>query len=141
MRRFIAILSLMPALLLAAPTAAQFGGTPGNAPLTPDGPRRGLGPPSITDHVPDLRLHSDQFSIPGAGPPLDGRGSWRPAPPSGRVGLGHRFDPGEATTAPGAGRSCSTPQRICTLVSPAPVGTGCSCRLPAGKRARGFVVP
>jgi len=37
------------------------------------------------------------------------------------------------------GGQCSTPVRICTLYDPAPLGTGCSCRVPGG-RARGLVV-
>jgi len=37
------------------------------------------------------------------------------------------------------GGQCSTPVRICTLIDPAPLGTGCSCRVPGG-RARGIVV-
>lgn len=40
----------------------------------------------------------------------------------------------------GAGWSCSTPVRVCTLYNPAPVGIGCSCRV-SGGRARGVVVP
>lgn len=131
----------MPALLLASLAAAQFGGTPGNAPLTPDGPRRGLGPPSITDHVPDLRLHSDQGGIPGAGPPIDGRSGWGQAPPPGRAGLGFGLGPVDRRTARAPGLSCRTPRRICALTSPAPIGTGCSCRLRAGRRALGSVVP
>jgi len=37
------------------------------------------------------------------------------------------------------GGQCSTPIRICTLYAPAPLGTGCSCRVPGG-HARGTVV-
>lgn len=37
------------------------------------------------------------------------------------------------------GGQCSTPVRICTLYAPAPLGTGCSCRVPGGQ-ARGTVV-
>jgi hypothetical protein len=37
------------------------------------------------------------------------------------------------------GGQCSTPVRICTLYDPAPLGTGCSCRIPGG-HARGVVV-
>ena len=62
-------LGIVLTLLQALPALAQIG-TPGNAPLTPDGPRRGLGPPSITDHVPDIRLRSEGNGIPGAGPPI-----------------------------------------------------------------------
>lgn len=38
-----------------------------------------------------------------------------------------------------SGGQCSTPVKICTLYAPAPLGTGCSCRVPGG-RARGAVV-
>jgi hypothetical protein len=37
------------------------------------------------------------------------------------------------------GGYCATPLRTCALISPAPVGTGCSCRIPGG-RARGGVI-
>lgn len=37
------------------------------------------------------------------------------------------------------GGYCATPMRTCALINPAPVGTGCSCRVPGG-RARGSVV-
>jgi hypothetical protein len=37
------------------------------------------------------------------------------------------------------GGYCATPVRTCALINPAPVGTGCSCRVP-GRRARGTVV-
>lgn len=69
--------TLMGALVLAAPAGAQIG-TPGVGPLTPDGPRRGLGPPSVTDSVPDLRLRAPGNGIPGAGPPV---GAYQPSPP------------------------------------------------------------
>ena len=39
-----------------------------------------------------------------------------------------------------SGGQCSTPVKICTLYEPAPLGTGCSCRVPGG-RARGSVEP
>ncbi len=38
-----------------------------------------------------------------------------------------------------AGGMCSTPVKTCTLYEPAPLGVGCSCRVPGG-RARGVVV-
>lgn len=42
--------------------------------------------------------------------------------------------------APAAnGGQCSTPVKICTLYERAPLGIGCSCRVPGG-RARGTVV-
>jgi hypothetical protein len=130
-------LSLMMALLSALPANAQLVGTPGNGPLTPDGPRRGLGPPSITDNVPDLRLHSDGGGIPGAGPPIDyGR---RDIGPYGRSqSLG--YFGAETNQARRLGRRCQSERRVCVLASPAPVGTGCSCRLPTSGRARGQVV-
>lgn len=37
------------------------------------------------------------------------------------------------------GGQCSTPVKICTLYEPAPIGIGCSCRVPGG-RARGTVI-
>jgi hypothetical protein len=37
------------------------------------------------------------------------------------------------------GGYCATPVRTCALISPAPIATGCSCRVPGG-RARGSVV-
>lgn len=73
-RHWFAIILSLP--ILASPAGAQIG-TPGNAPLTPDGPRRGLGPPSIGDSVPDLRLRAPGNGIPGAGPPI---GAYQPSP-------------------------------------------------------------
>jgi len=122
-------------LLQPVPAAAQLYGTPGTGPLTPDGPRRGLGPPSLTDNVPDIRLHAPGGGIPGAGPPIDYGGSAGRVPfLGGPTGL--RQEPAQAD-----GRRCRTPQRICILTTAAPVGTGCSCRLPQRARARGHVVP
>lgn len=41
-----------------------------------------------------------------------------------------------------AGNYCATPQRVCLLVEPGVVDTGCSCRAPSGRgRFRGIVVP
>ncbi len=37
------------------------------------------------------------------------------------------------------GGMCSTPVKTCALYDPAPLGVGCSCRVPGG-RARGVVV-
>ena len=37
------------------------------------------------------------------------------------------------------GGMCSTPVKTCNLYEPAPLGIGCSCRVPGG-HARGFVV-
>lgn len=132
------LLSLMAALFAALPADAQLVGTPGNGPLTPDGPRRGLGPPSISDNVPDLRLRSDGGGIPGAGPPVDhGRrdiGAYGRPRSLGSFGIG-------TSQSPQLGRRCRSERRVCVLVSPAPAGTGCSCRLPTGGRGRGQVVP
>lgn len=86
MGRLRAILGLAAALLLAGPASAQSVGTPGTGPLTPGGPRQGLGPPSLSDSVPDLRLHSDGGGIPGAGAPING-GGYRFAQPPARTGL------------------------------------------------------
>lgn len=125
------------ALLLALPAAAQGIGTPGNGPLYPGGPRQGLGPPSITDSVPDLRLHSEAGGIPGAGPPIDYGGSNTRS-----YGYPQRLrDPGVgAAYETRRGRHCQTARRVCVLTSAAPVGTGCSCRTPNAGRARGSVV-
>lgn len=38
-----------------------------------------------------------------------------------------------------AGGMCSTPVRTCTLYEPAPIGIGCSCRVPGG-HSRGVVI-
>ena len=130
-------LSLLMALFAAFPATAQIVGTPGNGPLAPDGPRRGLGPPSITDNVPDLRLHSDGGGIPGAGPPIDyGRrdtGSYRRPQSLGSFGA-------ETNQVARLGRRCQSERRVCVLARPAPVATGCSCRVATGGRARGLVV-
>ncbi|PZN95152.1 MAG: hypothetical protein DCF30_19315 [Hyphomicrobiales bacterium] len=63
---FALISTLLPTL-----AGAQGVGTPGTGPLVPGGERQGLGPPSITDSVPDIRLRSDGGGIPGAGPPIE----------------------------------------------------------------------
>lgn len=134
--RSIAALAAACIPLLALPAGAQDIGTPGNAPLFPGGPRRGLGPPSITDSVPDIRLHSSGNGIPGAGPPIDygaGRSPGLGRPQSlGGFGEGRDY-------AGRLGKRCQTPRRICVLVEAAPLETGCSCRMPNGGRARGHV--
>ena len=116
-------LLLGPALVLA-----QGVGTPGTGPLVPGGPRQGLGPPSLSDSVPDLRLRSPGNGIPGAGPPIDyGR------PPSlgaSGSGLGVRPRP------QAVGRSCETPRTTCRLGRTSLLGQPCSCR----GRGRGVVV-
>jgi hypothetical protein len=137
-RRPIAALSFALAALLALPAAAQLSPVPNDGPLYPGGPRRGIGPPSLSDNVPDLRLR------PG-GPPGLGQ-----APIQGGGGYGGPLSPGAArfmpevgTQAPRSrgesGRHCRTAARLCVLTNPAPLGAGCSCRLPAGGRARGSV--
>lgn len=134
MRVIAAAWMFTPALLVASSAGAQMVGTPGNAPLTPGGPRQGLGPPSITDSVPDLRLRSDGGGIPGAGPPVDyGAGQRIYGRPQARGDFGRdRY----ATT----GRHCRTPQRACVLTQAAPLESGCSCRSSGGGRAQGYVV-
>ena len=119
------------AVLLGSPAGAQVG-TPGNAPLTPDGPRRGLGPPSISDNVPDLPLRSDGGGIPGAGPPIIGGGAG--------VMRGSGYGAADRRVDRNAGRFCETPRRSCPITSPARIETACSCRLPNGARVRGRVV-
>lgn len=133
----IAALATVAALLLALPAAAQIG-TPGTGPLYPGGPRQGLGPPSITDSVPDIRLHAPGGGIPGAGPPIDygGRNSvpsyGRPQPLA-QPGLAPRREVG-------LGRRCRTQRNVCALPRSVTVGTACSCRTARSARVRGHVV-
>ncbi|MGX1790786.1 hypothetical protein ACWIGM_28835 [Bosea sp. NPDC055332] len=134
----------MPALavlLLAHPALAQIG-TPGNAPLTPGGPRQGLGPPSIFDNTPDIRLHAPGAGgIPGAGPPVDYGGTPRSAPRSSNPIYMPRYgadeDPSLRSTL---AAYCRTPRRNCAAPSRARAGAACFCRLPNGARLRGRVV-
>lgn len=134
----------MPALagsLLAYPALAQIG-TPGTAPLTPGGPRQGLGPPSIFDHTPDIRLHAPGAGgIPGAGPPVDYGGTPRGAARSSNPIYMPRYG---AVDDPSPRRAvvvyCKTPRRSCAAASRARAGAVCSCRLPNGVRQRGRVV-
>ncbi len=116
-------LLLGPALVLA-----QGVGTPGTGPLVPGGPRQGLGPPSLSDSVPDLRLRSSGGGIPGAGPPID---YGRP-PSSGTSGDGL----GSRPRVQAVGRFCETPRTTCRLGRTALLGQPCSCR----GRGRGVVV-
>jgi hypothetical protein len=133
-------LGIVLTLLQALPALAQIG-TPGNAPLTPDGPRRGLGPPSITDHVPDIRLRSEGNGIPGAGPPIvPGAGSTG-LPNAGGPNYVPRYGAYPRQRLRALGRACETPQRTCALATRAVVGASCACRLPNRSRARGYVVP
>jgi hypothetical protein len=90
-------------LVSALPAGAQIG-TPGSGPLTPGGPRQGLGPPSITDSVPDLRLHSSGGGIPGAGPAVDLGARQQMRQP--RYGIPER-------KALRAARRCDPPRRGC----------------------------
>lgn len=134
----------MPALalsLLAPPAFAQIG-SPGNAPLTPDGPRQGLGPPSIFDHQPDIRLHAPgPGGLPGAGPPVDYGGTPRSAPRSSNPIYMPRYG---AVDDPSPRRAivtyCETPRRACAASARLRTGAVCSCRLPNGARLRGRVV-
>ncbi|MDP3258335.1 MAG: hypothetical protein Q8S58_09065 [Bosea sp. (in: a-proteobacteria)] len=114
--------------MLIGPTLglAQSVGTPGTGPLVPGGPRQGLGPPSLSDSVPDLRLRAPGGGIPGAGPPID---YGRP-PSSGASGLG------VSPRVQAVGRFCETPRITCRLGRTALLGQLCSCR----GRGRGVVV-
>lgn len=136
MRNLTAATAALLVMLTSLPASAQFDATPGNGPLYPGGPRQGLGPPSITDNQPDLRLRSSQGGIPGAGPPV-GAGApsplfYEPSPSSVRS-----YRRAERTS--GLGRHCRTPARQCTLARPAALGDDCSCRTSKGRR-QGFVV-
>lgn len=136
MRNLTAATAALLVMMASLPASAQFDATPGNGPLYPGGPRQGLGPPSITDNQPDLRLRSSQGGIPGAGPPV-GAGApsprfYEPSPSSGRS-----YRRAERTS--GLGRHCRTPSRQCTLARPAALGDDCSCRTSKGRR-QGFVV-
>jgi hypothetical protein len=135
MRARIVALALVSTLLVPIQAGAQIG-TPGTGPLVPGGPRQGIGPPSITDAVPDIRLRSDGGGIPGAGPPIDyGRS---PVRSFGNSGMGARAMPRYRQAS---GRHCETSRSTCALTRATPLGTACSCRV-RGKaaRARGFVV-
>lgn len=133
-------LAALAGLLLVHPALAQIG-TPGNAPLAPGGPRQGLGPPSIFDHQPDIRLHAPgSGGIPGAGPPVDYGGTPRGAPRARnpvympRYGAVDDPSPRNAIAA-----TCRTVRRICAAPSRAAAGARCFCRLPNGTRLRGRV--
>lgn len=136
-----ALIAAALAVLLSAPAAAQIG-TPGNAPLVPGGPRQGLGPPSIFDHTPDIRLHAPgPGGMPGAGPPIDHGATPRGAPPA--LNPIHRPRYGSVDAPSSRGpiiAACRTPGRSCAAPSRALAGTRCLCRLPSGARLRGRVV-
>lgn len=121
-------IGLMAMLIGPTLVLAQGVGTPGTGPLVPGGPRQGLGPPSLSDSVPDLRLRAPGGGIPGAGPPID---YGRP-PSSGASGYGL----GSRPRAQAVGRFCETPRSTCRLGRTALLGQSCSCR----GRGRGVVV-
>jgi hypothetical protein len=137
-RKLLALSALIAAHLLALPANAQVG-IPGSGPLTPDGPRRGLGPPSITDNVPDLRLQPSG-PVPSYTPPSYRGGGYpsasgrAPLVRQGRIGLDN-----DVRRVRAVGRHCRTPKRIC-LIRPAALETSCSCRLSNASRIRGRVV-
>lgn len=135
------MISALAALLLVQPALAQIG-TPGNAPLSPGGPRQGLGPPSIFDSTPDIRLHAPGAGgIPGAGPPVDYGGTPRSAPRSANPIHMPRYG---AVEDPVLRRTivafCRTPRRTCAAPVRARAGAACFCRLPNGTRSRGRVI-
>jgi hypothetical protein len=129
MRLGLPAIGLMAMLIGPTVVLAQGVGTPGTGPLVPGGPRQGLGPPSLSDSVPDLRLRSDGSGIPGAGPPIDyGR-------PSSSGLNGARF--GNRPRVQTVGRYCETARTTCRLGRTALLGQPCSCR----GGGRGVVVP
>lgn len=128
MRLCLPAIGLMAMLISPTLVLAQGVGTPGTGPLVPGGPRQGLGPPSLSDSVPDLRLRAPGGGIPGAGPPID---YGRP-PSSGASGYGL----GSRPRAQAVGRFCETPRTTCRLGRTSLLGQPCSCR----SRGRGVVV-
>ena len=131
--------ALMSALLVASPALAQSTGTPGTGPLFPGGPRQGIGPPSITDAVPDIRLRQDGGGIPGAGPPID-YGRPGVAPSYGQPVVGARGTYGLTRSRQVAARHCETPRATCRLRRAVLLGEPCSCRT-RGKAFSGYGVP
>lgn len=131
--------ALMSILLTTMPGLAQMVGTPGTGPLVPGGPRQGIGPPSIKDAVPDLRLRQDGGGIPGAGPPID-YGRPNTAPSYGQPVVGARDTYGLTRSRQVAARHCETPRSTCRLRRAVPFGEPCSCRT-RGKTVRGYGVP
>jgi len=116
-------------------------GTPSTGPISPGGPRQGLGPPSITDNTPDLRLHAPGAGgIPGTGPPVDYGGTPRGAPRSSnpiympRYGASDDPSPRRAIVA-----YCRTARVACAAPGRARAGSACACRLDDGTRLRGRV--
>ena len=136
--RLLPLSALIAAHLFVLPAAAQVG-IPGSGPLTPDGPRRGLGPPSITDSVPDLRLQPSG-GVPSYTPPSYGGGSYSRTPDRAPLARRGRVVVDEdVRRVRASGRHCRTATRSC-LIRPAALGTSCTCRLPNAKRLRGSVV-
>ncbi len=133
-RRMIA-LAMIASLCLPLEVAAQIG-TPGNGPLVPGGPRQGLGPPSITDSVPDIRLRQDGGGIPGAGPPVDGRPGVAPSYGQAAPGARNLYRARRVLA-----RQCVTPRSTCRLARPVAIGDDCSCRGRGRAALRGYGVP
>ncbi|HEY5796987.1 MAG TPA: hypothetical protein VIU82_18420 [Bosea sp. (in: a-proteobacteria)] len=139
MRLPLVALALISTLLVASPALAQMIGTPSTGPLVPGGPRQGIGPPSITDAVPDIRLRQDGGGIPGAGPPID---YGRPSTPSyGQPAVGARGTYGLTRSRQVVVRHCETPRSTCRLGRAVPLGASCSCRSRGKTTVRGYAVP
>lgn len=129
-RRLPLALAFAAGVLFSLPAVAQVG-IPGSGPLTPDGPRRGLGPPSLSDNVPDLRLQQ---------PGIGGGGVHSPGPIY--QGGGYQASPSRAFSQQPrrrTGKRCETPRRVCSLARSAYLGSDCSCRSSKG-RVRGSVI-
>lgn len=125
--------------LLATPAAAQLSPVPNDGPLYPGGPRRGIGPPSLSDNVPDLRLRPG--GPPGLGQaPIQGGGGYGGSLSQGAARFMPDYGPADTDAPDDMGRHCRTPARLCLLINPAPLDSGCSCRVPGG-RSRGSVAP
>lgn len=133
-----AVFAVAIVTLATMPAGAQSIGTPGNGPLVPGGARQGLGPPSLTDSVPDIRLRQDGGGIPGAGAPID-YGRPGVAPTYGQPAVGARSPAGLYRSRQVA-RHCQTPRRTCRLSRAVPLGSPCSCG-PRGRASiRGYAV-
>ena len=139
-RRALAAIALAAMIATSGLAGAQSVGTPGTGPLVPGGPRQGLGSPSLTDSVPDLRLRSSGGGIPGAGPPI-GSGMSNAVPIYGDQGSGAGMGAGVGRSSRQArGRHCETPRSTCVLPRAASLGAACSCRGRGnGQRVRGSV--
>ena len=121
-----------------APGAAPAGEAPGAAPAGAI-PIAGLGPAAAIG------------ATPGWGYPGWGYGGWGYGGGWGwgAAGLATGLALGAAVANPypvypaaagGIGGTCWTPVRVCALIGPAEIGSGCSCRV-SGGRARGAVTP